>query len=499
MGRVACILVADFPLAAQLRANPALDGSPTVLADTPAPHAELIAVSARARSSGIKAGMTIAQARTRAPEMVVLARSAAAEKSAIDALADVAGSLSPVVEAGPPGCMWLDLAGMGAIHRDENELATELVRRARRVGLEVAVGVAANPEIARLAAGCSGVRIIAPGMENEFLNWLPLDLAMAADPDDDLLTALARLGIKRLGDLARLEPAAIGSRFGRRAAKLARLARGDGARPLAPRPHGEIYAEAVELDYGVDNLEALAFIMRPMIERIVNRLELRGLRGGDISITLGLDDHRIDSRRIAVAAASNDARAMLTLINLRLEAGVPGAAIESVQIEIEARNPRAAQAGLFAPPTPAPDSLELTLTRLSALCGTGNVGVLMPENSHRPEAIRLEAFDPAPGAPLPSDLPRHPGNVTQLVIRAIRPAMEIEVLCSRGAPEFVRGSNLGGRVISIAGPWRRDGEWWRPAGGFDRDYYELMLDDGGVYRAFCDRTSTRWYVDGIYD
>ena len=66
MGRVACILVADFPLAAQLRANPALDGSPTVLADTPAPHAELIAVSARARSSGIKAGMTIAQARTRA-------------------------------------------------------------------------------------------------------------------------------------------------------------------------------------------------------------------------------------------------------------------------------------------------------------------------------------------------------------------------------------------------------------------------------------------------
>ena len=40
---------------------------------------------------------------------------------------------------------------------------------------------------------------------------------------------------------------------------------------------------------------------------------------------------------------------------------------------------------------------------------------------------------------------------------------------------------------------------WRPAGGFDRDYYELMLDDGGVYRAFCDRVSTRWYVDGIYD
>ena len=50
--------------------------------------------------------------------------------------------------------------------------------------------------------------------------------------------------------------------------------------------------------------------------------------------------------------------------------------------------------------------------------------------------------------------------MTQLVIRAIRPAREIEVMCSREIPEFVRGENLGARVISIAGPWRRDGEWW---------------------------------------
>ena len=33
-------------------------------------------------------------------------------------------------------------------------------------------------------------------------------------------------------------------------------------------------------------------------------------------------------------------------------------------------------------------------------------------------------------------------------------------MCSREIPEFVRGENLGARVISIAGPWRRDGEWW---------------------------------------
>jgi len=72
-------------------------------------------------------------------------------------------------------------------------------------------------------------------------------------------------------------------------------------------------------------------------------------------------------------------------------------------------------------------------------------------------------------------------------------------MCSRGMPEFVRGTDLGGRVISFAGPWRRDGEWWSGASGFSRDYYELALDDGGVYRAFRDLNSERWYVDGVYD
>jgi len=77
--------------------------------------------------------------------------------------------------------------------------------------------------------------------------------------------------------------------------------------------------------------------------------------------------------------------------------------------------------------------------------------------------------------------------------------MEVEVWRSCGIPEFVRGPNLSGRVVSLAGPWRRDGEWWRNSGGFARDYYELALNDGGVYRAFRDLTTERWYVDGVYD
>ncbi len=522
MARIACILVADFSIAALVRSNPALEGRVLAIARSLAPHADLDAVSVRARELGIRPGMTIAQARTVSSDLAVVHRSAAAESSAHSALLDAAESVSPVVESGAYGCVWLDLAGLHRIYRGEEEIAADLTRCVRKVGMQPAAGVAANKELAHLAARCGGVRVIEAGREREFLNWLPLDMLDLGKSDrgDDLETTLARWGMRRLGELARLSPDTVGTRLGRRGVELVRLARGGSHAPLAPRRRAEFFTETIELEYGIENLEPLGFVMRTMLERLAERLSLRGLVAGDITLAFGMSGRRSCSRGVAVAAPSNDVRAILTLINLNLEAAPPEAAVESIRIEIAPRIPRPAQTDMFIPPSPAPDKLQTTIARLAALCGPGNVGAISAGNSHRPEAMQLDPF--APPAPPPISENAAAKNVTQLVIRAIRPAREIEVMCSREIPEFVRGENLGARVISIAGPWRRDGEWWRdgeldarqdPSGtkeqelkmdggrkcGFTRDYYELALEDGGVYRVFRDLNSDQWFLDGAYD
>ncbi|MDO8433922.1 MAG: DNA polymerase Y family protein [Candidatus Binatus sp.] len=579
MARIACIMVADFSLAALVRSNPAFESSVLAIGRSLAPHAELETVSVRARETGIRAGMTIAQARAVSSDLIVAHRSPAAESSAHSALLDAAESISPVVEGGAPGCVWLDLAGLHRIYNDENEIAAELVKQVRRVGMAAAIGIAANKDLAHLAARCKGVRIIEAGREREFLDWIPLDMLALGKSErgDDLELTLARWGMRRLGELARLNPDAVGTRLGRQGVELVRLARGGNQAPIVARRRAEFFSESIELDYGIENLEPLAFVMRPMLERLTERLAIRGLVAGDITLAFGMSGHRNFSRRIAIAASSNDVRAILTLINLSLEAAPPEVAVESIRIDIEPRVPRPAQTDMFIPPAPAPDKLQTTIARLTALCGPGNVGALSAENSHRPGAMRVEPFAP-PAAPLiPADAPLK--NVTQLVIRTIRPAREIEVMCTRAIPEFIRGENLGARVISIAGPWRRDGEWWKngasespacaapqqnqalhaikrnggpPFGqhprevtahnlksfagsscaassctsengsalnssgqthdenartesaaererGFIRDYYELALEDGGVYRVFRDVNSDQWFLDGSYD
>ncbi|HVA81622.1 MAG TPA: DNA polymerase Y family protein [Candidatus Binataceae bacterium] len=609
MARIACIFVADFPIAAIVRANPALADAVLALAESSSAHAEILCVSPQARALGIHAGMTLAQARNIASSIAVHAPARGAESSAHQALADAAESISPVVEPGAPGCVWLDLAGLGRIFTSEDALAAEITRRVRRLGMEAAVGVGASREVAAMAARCGGIRVIAAGREREFLDWIPIDmLGLGAELEGTLI----RWGMRRLGDLARLDPDAIGSRLGRRGVELMHLARGGSSRPLTARRRAEIFTESAELEYAIDNLEPLGFVIRGILERIVERLRMRGLAAGDAMLALGLEDHRVASRRVTIAAPTCDVRALLTLIKLALEAAPPEAAVETIRLEIAPRAPRPAQTDMFLPPAPAPDRLAATIARLAALCGPGNVGAIRAENSHRPEVLRIEAFDPPPALPASNAAPDK--SAAQLVMRALRPALEIEVMVSRGGPEFVRGANLGARVVSIAGPWRRDGEWWTggaqatptvdpqgtadncriavhsspspesrtartelpspsgrgrraqrvgegaalrgqglgrydPAGatnhpknfertplrsalnngpssdrvpvappvrgegsekgkgseererrcGFLRDYYELALDDGGVYRVFFDLNSERWFLDGVYD
>jgi len=55
-----------------------------------------------------------------------------------------------------------------------------------------------------------------------------------------------------------------------------------------------------------------------------------------------------------------------------------------------------------------------------------------------------------------------------------------------------------GLVRVAAGPWTLEEGWWneRPV---ERDYWDLELSGGGLYRIYRDRKSGDWFADGMYD
>lgn len=526
MSRIACLWMARLPLAALLRAEPELCGLPVVIADDHTPHSLVLAVSAEAVRAGVVPGVTLNQARAVCGTLVARAHSADAVDAAMNALADVAESMSTRVEVGRGGAVFLDCSGSGALCASEAELATVLTARAERQGLAACVGIGGSKLVARLAAReGGGVRIVEPGHERAYL--APLQIALL-DPDDRLAETFASWGIRRIGDLAALPPGELAHRLGPAGARLARQARGEDDQPLRCRPAPVSFSETVQLDYGVERVDRLLFVLRRLVDRMTSRLALHGLACGEFEVRLDLEEGGLERRLLAVAAPTADAKVLLTLLRVHLEQRPPVRGVTGVTVFGTPAGIRPVQLDFFRPAGPSPTALAGALTRLAALCGSDRIGTPMCASTHRPGVVAMASF---PGGTMPprecgscsegrvssagravptgnhpvsriSGVPEPLAGAAQIVaraaLRAFRPPVPLDVFENTGRLDYVRGPSFGGRVVHVAGPWRLRGEWWT-ADPYVREYYDFELSDGGLYRIYRDARTNKWLADGIYD
>jgi protein ImuB len=498
--RFACLFVADFALAALWRADPQLRHTAVAVANGDGPRAKLLSASALAAQRGVKAGLSVAQAMAVDADLVVRLVSHDMRRAAQAALCDVAASFSPRIEDSGDGVVYLDLEGLGTLFESEGQLATAVAQRAAHLGLDAQIGVAGSKIAAWLAARQGGgVAVIPRGEEWSFLAPVPVAWLQ---PSPQLATTLQRWGIHNIGALAALPASAIGTRLGPEGVLLVRRARGEDDVPLLPRTLPMHFEEGVDLEYGVDNLEPFLFVLRGLLDRLSARLALRGFLCGDLRLALRLAGRGRDDRTVAVSAPSNDGKALLMLVRLQLEAHPPAAAIEAVRVSALPEKLRAAQLDLFRPNGPAPAQLAVTLARLTAICGADRVGEPIVANSHRPDAYGVRTFEVVRllgcYAVRPDNLTTNNLTTCPPALRALRPAQCIDVFCNRDRPELVRGTGFAGRVVQAAGPWRMHADWWNEQ-ATRRDYYDVQLSDGGIYRLYFDRGRQEWFVDGVYD
>jgi len=518
--RIACLSVPDFPLAAWLRIDPDLWDQPVAITEGRGPRARVVALSPEAAQRGVRFGISAAQATASDADLRLCPASEDAEEAAQAALNDVARACSPRVEDAGAGEVYLDCEGLHALYGSERELARRLVGTAIQVGLTLHIGVATARIAACLAArNGNGVTIIPQGEEWRFLAPLPVEVL---EPSVVLRKRFARWGVRTRGDLTALPADAAATRLGSEGALLARRVRGEEERPLLAQPAPTCFAEAADLDHGVESLEAFGFVLRALLDRLTARLEVRGFICGDLRLSLRLANRSRTERSVNVTVPGNDVKSLLTLVRLQLEAHPPPAPIEAVRIAAIPEQLRPTQLDLFRPGGPAPERLAVILARLATLCGSDRIGTPAVPNSHQPDAYEMlspRLWDQTSGA-------KHPGSREQcqrslpstphlsVALRAVRPPQPVEVFTDRGEPDFVRplvgadaptasarqtgGYECTGRVVTAAGPWRMEGAWWSEK-SFSRAYYEVQLSDGVIYRLFYETAWQAWFVDGVYD
>jgi protein ImuB len=495
VGRFACLWIPDVPLAAALRAEPELRGKPVAIAEAADARASIV--------GGTLRGLTVAQARTARTDLVVRPVSLEGMRSAREALCDVARSVTPRIEETAVGVASLDIAGTEALYPTPGGLLTALEKRLGAVGLETTrSGIGPTRTVALLAARHRGGGHSVPcDRVSQFLNPLPLDLL---DPPLEVFDRLTRWGVRTLGELARIPSKPLGARLGEAGVQLARRARGEDTTPFKPCPSRPRFEEGAETGYPVDNLEALAFLLRGALERLARRLQLRGLAAHGLLVELALASGETFARPVGLGAPTTDGATLAQLVRLALEKDPPRDPVERLRVIATPGNVESAQLDLFRPPLPAPAELAVTVARLEALCGPDQVGAPGLDEGHRPDAARVVNFESSP-KPTPSHDPGAP-PAPAMALRALRPPQSIRVWGDLGNPERVEphhkwntpGEIAGGRVIHRAGPWRLFGEWWGNA-PFARDYFDVELSDGGVYRIYRSLEDESWFLDGIYD
>jgi protein ImuB len=423
----------------------------------------------------------------------------------------IARAFSPRLQRHGPGCVVCDVSGLGRLLGDPPGIGAELWRACASVDKTGAVAIAPTQIAARvLAHAAAGLTVITRDPAAALAS-VPIRVSrrmlLRGDPVDpqiaDAFEVFERWGLTTLGDLAALAADALSARLGRIGVRLRADALGLDRDPLVPDADVPRFLERMELEWPIDGLEPLAFVLARLLEPLSLALERADRGAAAIRIDLRLVDRTMHTRLLQLPAAMRDPRVLRTLLTLDLEAHPPSAAVDIVTIEVDPAPARVLQYSLLERARPSVETLATLTARLSALVGESRAGAPALLDSHGPDAFEMRRF--APDARR-AEADAIPEAIDGAVLRRFRPPIAVRVEVERGrpvrialAPHRYRGRMPSGSVEQAAGPWRGSGDWWTQTARWDRDEWDVALSDGSVCRVFRTRDTGVWFLEAVVD
>lgn len=454
-----------------------------------------------------------------------------AEPSEVSALLNLARLCSPRVEALGSNAAVFDAKGLSRVLGTPRDIAREVQRLAVERGVRARIAIAPTTTSAWLLAQSKQAAItVVEGNIAEALAPLPVALLLtvpglaelasdvrrrrvprgpnfraAPSPmrtsnvgfikiEAQMLSIFERWGVRTLGEVAALSRAELRARFGDIGARLHEASLGEDRQPLTPGQEPRRFVERLTLDWPIEGLQPLSFVVARLCESLSKQLEDADRGAVSVTTRLALVSKAGFERTLHLPAPMRDPRVLRTLIQLDLEAhpptgvtddttGLATSGIDAVEVEVEVSPGRITQGALFVRTLPTPESISTLIARLSALMGETRVG--------SPQLIDLDDEREIGMAPFAvKDAVTPVTRAKPLAIRRLRLPSTMRMPVVNGRPE----------CPVAAGPWRSSGRWWRRDGSaWDRDTWDLQMASGELLRVSHNRRSKNWELEGTYD
>jgi protein ImuB len=325
----------------------------------------------------------------------------------------------------------------------------------------------------------------------------------------EVFAVLHKWGIHTVGEFAALDKEQIGARLGPEAIRMWERANGRSNRLLKLIRPPESFQESFEFEREIETAEPLLFMLRRFLEQLAVRLAAIYLVAKELTLQITFENKQIYERIFKIPQPTNDVDLLFRMLQTHLENFRSEHPIVAVALSAEPIKPPGEQFGLFETTLRNPHQLSETLARLTALLGSDRIGTPVLEETHRPDAFRMQPFswhlnsaaDHVGRSSATPGSQRQAGRSSPLQIlccalRRFRPAVSASVLQDENMPAHVRSAEMSGKIIAKHGPYLLSGNWWDEK-SWRRAEWDLQMENGGLVRAH--ESDGTWKLDGIYD
>lgn len=501
-----------------------------------------------AEAKGLTLGQPLRDAQAMCPDLITRIHNPIAEAQFLTVLRRWAGKFSPWVAEEPPDALVIDLTGCAHLFGGEEELLKQAHQDCADLGLTMRAGIADTRGAAWALARYAGQtvtshrsgdaidqearatrsraakrrhwerggaaprlpqvvgeagQIAAPGEAYRVLDSLPV---AALRLDDHTIDQLARLGLRRIGDISSQPRATLVRRFGRGLVMRLDQAFGSAPEPVSPAGPPRSYAVRMTLPDPIGLEDDIIAVIDRLLPPLCDKLRDAGMGARLLRLEIWRSDQTAQWCDVGLARATDDPDRLWPLIRVKIPDLDAGYGIDTVRLEavrIEHLSQRAPVGHLEAGKAvrdrlASNTAIDDLIGRIGARIGLEEITRRHPGDSHIPEkgAQVLAAAWSEPAANWPD-----PPRPRPLLMWRPEPVMAPDQ--PRLPPQF----RWRGRTLTVAqamGPERIAPEWWLDEPDWrtgTRDYWRVTCAEGDLlwlYFAHGGAMSPGWFCQGAF-
>jgi DNA polymerase-4 len=296
-----------FYASIEQRDHPELRGKAVIVGGDPKGRGVVSAASYEVRTFGVHSAMPTAQALRLCPHVILLPVRMARYAEVSQTIRGIFEQYTPLVEPISLDEAFLDVTGSTGLFGDAETIGRAIKQQIKeQTQLTASVGIAPNKFLAKLASDLEkpdGFVLLTEHNKQDVLG--PLSVGRIWGVGKLTEQALARHGIKTIGQLRRTGVEQLSAVVGREATELLRLAQGEDDREVEPdRQHKSMSSERT-FATDIDDATILSNVLLEEVEEVAQRLRGRQLKGRTITLKLRYGDFRTLTRSATLSEATD--------------------------------------------------------------------------------------------------------------------------------------------------------------------------------------------------